>query len=108
MRLFEQTGNPAVPDQQIVAAQQITVDVGSRAGLDADEVIFRLAVLALRRQPLTAARGSIAATIAAVWARIGRGSAAFALAVGISDPLERAGALVAVAAAMIEADQAEA
>ena len=72
LRLFEQTGNPAVPDRDIVAAQHAIVDTRSRSGLDADEVIFRLAVLALRRRPLTGARADVATTIAVVWARIGR------------------------------------
>ena len=43
LRLFERTGNPAVPDRDIVAAQRSIVDTRSRSGLDHDEIIFRLA-----------------------------------------------------------------
>ncbi len=106
LRLFERTGNPAVPDQEIVAAQHTIVDTRDRSGLDYDEVIFRLAVLALRRRPLTAVRAGIATGIAAVWARIGRVNAAVDLAAGIDAPELRAAALSGVAAALAGAGQA--
>ena len=105
LRLFERTGNPAVPDQEIVAAQHAIIDSRDRSGLDADEVMFRLAVLALRRRPLTDDRADIAASIADVWARIGRVEASFELAAGIHDPHYRVQALSNMAAALAEAGQ---
>ncbi len=105
-RLFERTGNPAVPDREIVAAQQAIIDSRERSGLDPDETIFRLAVLALRRRPLTYARADIAARIAAVWACIGRVNSAVDLAAGIDDPTWRAEALGEVAVALAKAGQA--
>ena len=105
VRLFERTGNPAVPDRDIVAAQHTTVDTRSRSGLDADEVVFRLAVLALRRRPLTGARVGVATRIAVVWARLGRGHAATDLAAGIGVPKRRAEALSKVAVVLAEIGQ---
>ena len=107
LRLFERTGNPAVPDQEIVAAQHAVADTRDRSGLDTDEVIFRLAVLGLRRRPLTDGKARIAAGIATVWARIGRVNAAIDLAVGIDVPEQRAPALSGVAVALAEVGQAE-
>ena len=72
LRLFERTGNPAVPDREVVAAQHTIVDTCDRSGLDPDEAIYCLAALALRRRPLAGARAAIATRIAVVWARIGR------------------------------------
>ena len=106
LRLFERTGNPAVPDEEIVAAQHTIIDTRDRSGLDADEVMFRLAVLALRRRPLAADRAGIAAGIATVWACIGHVDASFELAAGIQDPQYRVQALSDMAAALADAGQA--
>ncbi|WIM92550.1 serine protease [Actinoplanes oblitus] len=97
LRLFEYVGNPAAPDADIAAAQQIIVDFGAGLGLDPAEMSFRLAALALRRQPLTTTRAGVASAIARTWARTGRSPAAVALATGIDDPLERGMALADVA-----------
>ena len=105
LRLFERTGNPAVPDRDIVAAQHTIIDTRERSGLDADEVAFRLAVLALMRRPLTGARADVATRIAVVWSCIGRTSAAIDLAAGIEIPEQRAEALGKVAVALAEAGQ---
>ena len=105
LRLFERTGNPAVPDQDIVSAQQTILDTRSRNGLDPDEVIFRLAVLVLRRRPLTGSKARIASDISTVWLRIGHINAAFGLAIGIDDQEQRAQALSRVSEALAQAGQ---
>jgi tetratricopeptide (TPR) repeat protein len=107
LRLFERTGNPAVANEELVAAQQTLLNSRDRIGLEPDEVVFRLAALALRRQPLTGIKADIAATIAAVWARIGRLDASFALAGGVDDRRRRAEALSGVAKALVAAGQVE-
>jgi tetratricopeptide (TPR) repeat protein len=107
LRLIELTGNPAVLDQEIRGAQRAIVDTQARSGLDSDEVIFRLAVLALIRQPLTGPRAGYVRTVAAVWARIGRINASVDLAAGIDDLPERARALCTVAWALTQAGKPE-
>jgi hypothetical protein len=105
--LSERTGNPAVPDQELIDAQQTIAGTRDSSSLDPDEVIFRLAALALRRKPLTATKASVAATIAVVWARIGRRPESLALATGIDDPNRRIDALSGVATALAGAGQAD-
>jgi tetratricopeptide (TPR) repeat protein len=108
LRLFERSGNPALPDQEIVAAQHAIIDTRGRTGLDPDEVNFRLAVLVLRRRPLTGDRAEIAAKIAAVFASIGRADAGADLAVSIDDPAGQASTLSSVATALAEAGHVQA
>ncbi|MFH8419389.1 AAA family ATPase, partial [Streptomyces collinus] len=103
LRLFEHSGNPAVPDQEITVAQQTILDTRYRSGLDPDEVLFRLSVLALRRRPLTAIRPRIAARVAVVWAYIDRFNSALDLVACIEDPSERATTLSEVARALVVA-----
>jgi tetratricopeptide (TPR) repeat protein len=107
LQLFERTGNPAVPDRDIVAAQHVIIDTRTRSGLDDDEVLFRLAVLALRRRrtPLTGASAVVATRVAVVWARIGRFYAAMDLAAGIDGRRQQAEALSRVAVALGQTGQ---
>ena len=102
--LFEQTGNPALPDQEIVTAQQAIADTRGRSGLHPDELAFRLAVLALRRRPVAGGRAGIARIAATVWARAGRVNAAVDLAAAIDDSVLRAEALSEVAAVQAGAE----
>ncbi|MFK4184317.1 hypothetical protein ACI2L4_09900, partial [Streptomyces sparsogenes] len=105
LRLFERTGNPAVPSQEILVAQQTILETRYRSNLDPEEILFRLAVLTLRRRPVTVIRPRIAARIAAVWASIGRINSCLDLAACIEDSAERAAALSEVARALAVAQR---
>ncbi|MDB5448554.1 MAG: hypothetical protein JWQ97_3871, partial [Phenylobacterium sp.] len=107
LRLFERTGNPAVPSQEILVAQQTILETRHRSSLDPEEILFRLAVLALRRRPVTVIRPRISARIAVVWAYIGRINSCLDLAACIEDPAERAAALSEAARALATADQTD-
>lgn len=105
-RLFARTGNPAVVDQEVIATQQV-IATAKRNDAPTPDSLFRLAVLALRRQPVPAAFSDIAATIAATWASIGRSDAAIGLATSIDEPEARGKALHRVATLLAKAGLAE-
>jgi tetratricopeptide (TPR) repeat protein len=106
-RALERTGNPAVPDYQIVAIQRILLESKNRSGLDRDEFAYRLAALALSRRPVTGEQSPVAATVARVWAVLGRIQPALALSAGIDDPRWRSDALIGVAGVLAQAGQTE-
>jgi hypothetical protein len=94
-RLLERTGNPAISDQEVTTTQHLLVDNRGRSGIDNHgELVYRLAVLALARRPLTGTLASVAASVSSVWAQTGRFRSALAIAAGIEDPGRRAQALV--------------
>jgi tetratricopeptide (TPR) repeat protein len=88
-RIATAAGNPALADREITTTQQALLDTRERTGLSADDLLYRLAVLAFRRRPLDGTRAEVARTIAGVWARCGRADEALMLAGQILDPPER-------------------
>lgn len=104
-RLFERTGNPAVAGQEIETAQRTISQTRRRSGLERHEVLFRLAVLALRRQPILAIGDGMAADIAVVRAHLGRARSSLDLATGIEDPERQVEALDEVVPVLAAAGQ---
>jgi tetratricopeptide (TPR) repeat protein len=96
-RVLARSGNPGLADQEITDTQQILLGTRERSELDPDEILYRLAVLAFRRKPLTGHAAQIVADVVGVWARCGRADAAVTLAEHIHDGRQRDDALVRVA-----------
>ena len=106
--LLQRTGHPAAYDQEITTTQHLLVDTRERSSADDDsELIYRLAVLALARRPLSGILARVAISVCSVWAQAGRSRSALALAAGIEDPEDRADALAGVASKLAEAGQGE-
>jgi len=105
--LLQRTGNPADYDQEITATQRLLVDARERTGADDNELVYRLAVLALARRPLSGILAGVAVSVCSVWAQAGRFRSALALAAGIEDPVEQTAALAQVAGKLAEAGHGE-
>ena len=105
--LLQRTGHPAVYDQEITTTQRLLVDTRERSGADDDELVYRLAVLALARRPLSGTLARIARSVSSVWAQARRVHSAVALAAGLEDPRDRATALADVARTLAKAGQGD-
>ena len=106
--LLERTGNPAVSNQEITTTQRLLVDAHERSGAENDsELVYRLAVLALARRPLTGTLAEVLASVSSLWAQTGRFPSALAIAAGIDDPGVRARTVADVAGRLAQAGKVE-
>jgi hypothetical protein len=104
-RLASNTGNPALAEREVATVHEVLVQARSDIGIDGDELLYRLAVLALHRRPLEGSRAEVAASVAVAWAACGDLERAITLAARIEQPNEREGAARRIAAALADADR---
>jgi tetratricopeptide (TPR) repeat protein len=104
-RLASNTGNPALAEREVATVYEVLVQARSDIGIDGDELLYRLAVLALRRRPLRGSSADVASSVAIAWATCGDFEPAIALAAGIQERYERERAAGKIANALAHADR---